>query len=309
MSEQDTKQLAVLMDRINSVSMMLADWDGYYDPETKTGSLEGLAALVKDAFLVLQGGEPVKPAEMMTEEKTQEEIVRIRLNGLQEQAWEIRDLLENLTDRLERLEEKERGRELQTDMEMSAEVGKANSEFYEKAMDELSDYFSNPANPRTDTVSLSERDRFIRNLREGDEVKWVGEMDIPEIARVVEIGKQDMLDEATDVVVRLDAKPVVRTRMSWLEPLSPDERDELRRRACEDEAKVRSQMAWETGMSMWQYTGEDIAREREWDCFKKRCRNDWYKKQRNDWYKKQRERNKSNQAMDRLARLDEELGL
>jgi hypothetical protein len=309
MSEQDTKQLAVLMDRINSVSMMLADWDGYYDPETKTGNLEGLAALVQDAFLVLQGGEPVKPAEMMTEEKTQEEIVRIRLNGLQEQAWEIRDLLENLTDRLERLEEKERGRELQTDMEMSAEVGKANSEFYEKAMDELSDYFSNPANPRTDTVSLSERDRFIRNLREGDEVKWVGEMDIPEIARVVEIGKQDMLDEATDVVVRLDAKPVVRTRMSWLEPLSPDERDELRRRACEDEAKVRSQMAWETGMSMWQYTGEDIAREREWDCFKKRCRNDWYKKQRNDWYKKQRERNKSNQAMDRLARLDEELGL
>lgn len=44
-----------LENRIMNASMMLADWDGYYNPETKKGSVEGLAELVEDAYKALQG--------------------------------------------------------------------------------------------------------------------------------------------------------------------------------------------------------------------------------------------------------------
>jgi hypothetical protein len=46
-----------------------------------------------------------------------------------------------------------------------------------------------------------------------------------------------------------------------------NERDEARRQLCTDEAARRSELAREAGMSMWRYTGKDIARERGWDCF------------------------------------------
>lgn len=40
---------------IVNASFMLMDWDGYYNPETKKGSVEGLAELVEDAYRALQG--------------------------------------------------------------------------------------------------------------------------------------------------------------------------------------------------------------------------------------------------------------
>ena len=41
--------------RIGDASILLADWDGYYNPETKSGNAEELARLIEDAFTILQG--------------------------------------------------------------------------------------------------------------------------------------------------------------------------------------------------------------------------------------------------------------
>jgi hypothetical protein len=41
--------------RIGDASMLLADWDGYYNPETRTGNTVELARLVEDAYKILQG--------------------------------------------------------------------------------------------------------------------------------------------------------------------------------------------------------------------------------------------------------------
>jgi hypothetical protein len=41
--------------RIGDASFMLADWDGYYNPEKKQGNVEELASLVEDAYTALQG--------------------------------------------------------------------------------------------------------------------------------------------------------------------------------------------------------------------------------------------------------------
>lgn len=52
------KQSAYIKDletRIRYASMLLADWDGYYNPDTKTGNTEKLAELVEEAFRALQG--------------------------------------------------------------------------------------------------------------------------------------------------------------------------------------------------------------------------------------------------------------
>lgn len=35
-------------------SFLLADWDGYYNPETKNGNVEQLASLIEDAYRILQ---------------------------------------------------------------------------------------------------------------------------------------------------------------------------------------------------------------------------------------------------------------
>lgn len=41
--------------RIGDASILLADWDGYYDPEKKSGNAKELASLIEDAYKILQG--------------------------------------------------------------------------------------------------------------------------------------------------------------------------------------------------------------------------------------------------------------
>lgn len=41
--------------RIGDASILLYDYDGYYDPKTKKGNAEALASLIDDAFTILQG--------------------------------------------------------------------------------------------------------------------------------------------------------------------------------------------------------------------------------------------------------------
>lgn len=48
-------KVADLETRIGDASMMLADWDGYYDPTAKTGNAEELASLIEDSYKILQG--------------------------------------------------------------------------------------------------------------------------------------------------------------------------------------------------------------------------------------------------------------
>ena len=40
--------------RIGDASILLADYDGYYDPLTKTGNVRELASLIDDAYIILQ---------------------------------------------------------------------------------------------------------------------------------------------------------------------------------------------------------------------------------------------------------------
>lgn len=44
-----------LEEKIGSASMLLADWDGYYNPEKGTGNTIELAGLIEDAYKILQG--------------------------------------------------------------------------------------------------------------------------------------------------------------------------------------------------------------------------------------------------------------
>lgn len=46
---------ADLLERIRNASMILMDWDGYYDPKTHTGSVQGLADVIEDAYKAMQG--------------------------------------------------------------------------------------------------------------------------------------------------------------------------------------------------------------------------------------------------------------
>lgn len=50
------ERIGDLEKRIGDASMLLVDWDGYYDPETKKGNVEELAKLIEDAFRILQNG-------------------------------------------------------------------------------------------------------------------------------------------------------------------------------------------------------------------------------------------------------------
>lgn len=45
------------MERCASAAVLLWDYDGYYDPVTKKGNIVGLAELIDDAFMILNGGE------------------------------------------------------------------------------------------------------------------------------------------------------------------------------------------------------------------------------------------------------------
>jgi len=51
----EKEYIADLERRLTDASFMLMDWDGYYNPETKQGSVQGLAELVEDAYKALQG--------------------------------------------------------------------------------------------------------------------------------------------------------------------------------------------------------------------------------------------------------------
>lgn len=44
-----------LEERIGSASVLLWDYDGYYDPLTKTGDARDLAGIIDEAYIILQG--------------------------------------------------------------------------------------------------------------------------------------------------------------------------------------------------------------------------------------------------------------
>lgn len=44
-----------LEERIKNASILMADWDGYYDPSSKRGNAHQLAMLMEEAYTALQG--------------------------------------------------------------------------------------------------------------------------------------------------------------------------------------------------------------------------------------------------------------
>lgn len=50
-----SEQIDDLHRRIGNASILLSDWDGYYNPTTKKGNAEELARLVEEGFMALQG--------------------------------------------------------------------------------------------------------------------------------------------------------------------------------------------------------------------------------------------------------------
>jgi hypothetical protein len=57
----DSDEIARLRERVRDLeqrhldaSFLIADWDGYYNPKTKTGNVEELASLIEDAYRILQ---------------------------------------------------------------------------------------------------------------------------------------------------------------------------------------------------------------------------------------------------------------
>jgi hypothetical protein len=57
-ADNDTlrKEIARLQNKIANASILLADWDGYWNPVTKTGCTEELARLIEEAYRSLQNG-------------------------------------------------------------------------------------------------------------------------------------------------------------------------------------------------------------------------------------------------------------
>jgi hypothetical protein len=48
-------EIDLLEKRIGDASILMADWDGYYNPETKQGNAVELANLIYESFTILQG--------------------------------------------------------------------------------------------------------------------------------------------------------------------------------------------------------------------------------------------------------------
>lgn len=48
------KRIKELETRIGDASILLADYDGYYNPLTKTGDARELAGVIDDAYIILQ---------------------------------------------------------------------------------------------------------------------------------------------------------------------------------------------------------------------------------------------------------------
>jgi hypothetical protein len=49
------KECDELRQRIFDASVLMWDFDGYYDPNTKRGDIEGLAEIIQSAYMILQG--------------------------------------------------------------------------------------------------------------------------------------------------------------------------------------------------------------------------------------------------------------
>lgn len=49
------EEIDLLEKRIGDASILMADWDGYYNPETKQGNAVELANLIYESFTILQG--------------------------------------------------------------------------------------------------------------------------------------------------------------------------------------------------------------------------------------------------------------
>lgn len=49
------EEIDLLEKRIGDASILMADWDGYYNPETKQGNAVELASLIYDSYTILQG--------------------------------------------------------------------------------------------------------------------------------------------------------------------------------------------------------------------------------------------------------------
>lgn len=58
MEESKEELMARIRDlekRIGDASILLADWDGFYNPDTEKGNAKELALLIEEAFTILQG--------------------------------------------------------------------------------------------------------------------------------------------------------------------------------------------------------------------------------------------------------------
>ena len=49
------EEIDLLEKRIGDASILMTDWDGYYNPETKQGNAVELANLIYESFTILQG--------------------------------------------------------------------------------------------------------------------------------------------------------------------------------------------------------------------------------------------------------------
>ena len=52
----DAERIKDLENRIKDASILMVDWDGYYNPETMQGNAVELAKLIEDTFRILQNG-------------------------------------------------------------------------------------------------------------------------------------------------------------------------------------------------------------------------------------------------------------
>jgi len=59
--ERLRKERDDLLERIKGASIVLFDWDGYYDPKTSKGNAPMLAEIVEEAYALLQGASWRKP--------------------------------------------------------------------------------------------------------------------------------------------------------------------------------------------------------------------------------------------------------
>jgi hypothetical protein len=62
----EAERMKDLENRIKDASLLMFDWDGYYNPETKKGNVEELAKLIEEAFRILQNGKSWRDKQKAT---------------------------------------------------------------------------------------------------------------------------------------------------------------------------------------------------------------------------------------------------